>query len=157
MSRAFTSHKWLTAAAVLAALMVLWWVSHGITPAQAQTTPYVRAFYFGPVTVGPDQSFLVSYSNLLGSRPYAVRAQFFDASTGQLLRTQEGVVVPGAGVDLTPEPPCPNCMNLAASASGPASIVGVVELADPRPTPVVSLQIVSGGRVVALADPRPTP
>ena len=159
MLRTFTSHKWLAAGAVLGGLTVLWAVSHGTAPAQAQTSPYVRAFNFGPVLVGPEQSFLLSYSNLFGSRPYAVRARLFDASTGQSLGAPlEGVVAPGTAFVLAPTPnPNQGFSNLTAQANGLVPVVGVLELADPRPTPLVSLQIVSQGRVVALADPRPTP
>jgi len=154
MSRTFTRHKWLTASAVLAALLIVWAVSHGTIPAQAQTSPFVRAFNFGPVMVGPDQSFLLSYSNLFGARPYALRARFFNASTGAVLLDESQTVAPGAVLVL---PPCIQCPSGAGVASAVMPVVGVLELADPRPTPLVSLQIISQARVVGLADPRPTP
>ena len=137
------ARKW-TAVGVVTAALVLWAVSAtGLAEAQA---PTMRAHLVGPVLVGDGQTLRIEYSNIFGTKSVPIRFAFFNPVNGALVGGLKNAMVdPGKGD-----------MGAYTNDSGVAtSVVGVAWLAEPRPDPILSAQLVGSGGVVWLAEPRP--
>ena len=108
--------------------------------------PTIMTYRLGPVSVGQGEVLRISYGNLFMDTPSSFSVSFLDANSGTLLGGIKDVVVtPGTG-------------DFADFAGGTdVSVVAVVGLAEPRPDPVLTAQLLVGGSAAWLAEPRPDP
>ena len=139
--------KWMAAAAVTTAVVV--WTALVAVPAKAQA-PVFRIFRIGPASVAAGQTLQIDYSNILGKQPVQFRVAFLSATNGALIgAVKNATVAAGAGDSGT----------YTNSAGGAASVIAIIFLAEPRPDPFLTAQLVAsgGGGAVWLAEPRPDP
>jgi hypothetical protein len=138
--------RWILGSVAIAALLLAATAIWQARPVQAQEGS--RVFRLPVVSVGAGESLIMSFSNL-GGRNTIVGMQFFNAKTGALVGGLKDIAVAsGAGETTT----------YTNSSGSPLSIVGVAQLAEPRPDPLLSLQLNdAGGNFEWLAEPRPDP
>jgi hypothetical protein len=120
----------------------------GSPPAHGQSMGDIpsRTYRFAPVLVAPDEILKVAYSNVFGKVPTVLSVSFIDANYGTFLGGLKDVVVaPGTGE------------SVEFPASSNLVVIAIVQLAESRSTPFLSLQLIANGSAAWLAEPRPDP